>query len=474
MTSPLKLVVDLDGTLLKSDMLYESFWSAFALKWHTPLMAFTKLLESKAALKSYLSNESNIDAASLPYDKNVIEYIQSHRAKGGSVALVTATHQVIADQIADHLKIFDEVHGSHDDNNLKGLAKANFLAERFGEGNFCYMGDTASDLPVWKVSGKVVTVNAKETLCRQADAFGKPIEHLKTFTRSWQPYLQALRIHQWSKNILIFLPMLAAQKFDSISFFSSVLAFVAICLVASSVYITNDLLDLNADRSHPRKRSRPLASGILPIAHGNLMALALLSLGFATAAFLGWIFLLAIGSYYFLTVAYSLILKRKIAVDICVLAGLYSMRIVAGGVAANIELSVWLLAFSIFLFLSLGAVKRQTELVDLVKRGELEAKGRGYHAQDLPIISIISLTSGYISVLVMVLYLNSPNILELYQTPQVLWGICCILIYWLTRVVLLTHRGSMHDDPVVFATRDKISQICFVSMLGLVMAGALL
>ena len=195
---------------------------------------------------------------------------------------------------------------------------------------------------------------------------------------------------------------------------------------------------------------------------------------FATAAFLGWIFLLAISSYYFLTLAYSLILKRKIAIDICVLAGLYSMRIVAGGVAADIELSVWLLAISLFLFLSLGAVKRQTELVDLVKRGELEAKGRGYHAQDLPIISIISLTSGYISVLVMVLYLNSPNILELYQTPQVLWGICCVLIYWLTRVVLLTHRGSMHDDPVVFATRDKISQICFVSMLGLVMAGALL
>ena len=237
--------------------------------------------------------------------------------------MVTATHQSIADKIANHLKIFDEVHGSHDDNNLNGLAKANFLAKRFGKGNFCYMGDTASDLPVWKMSGKVVTVNAKESLCRQADAFGKPIEHLKTFTHSWHPYLQALRIHQWSKNILIFLPMLAAQKFDSISFCSCVLAFVAVCLVASSVYITNDLLDLNADRSHPRKCSRPIASGTLPIAHGNFMSLALLFVGFATAAFLGWIFLLAISSYYFLTLAYSLILKRKIAIDICVLAGLF-------------------------------------------------------------------------------------------------------------------------------------------------------
>lgn len=474
MTNTLNLVVDLDGTLLKSDILYESFWSAFAVRWQTPFIAVTKLLESKAALKSYLSNVSNIDAASLPYDENVIEYIKDYRAKGGSVVLVTATHQVTADKIAGHLKIFDEVHGSHDNNNLKGVAKAKFLVERFGKEKFCYMGDAPSDLPIWKVSGKVVTVNATETLCKQAEAFGKPIEHLKTSTRSWRPYVKALRTHQWSKNILIFLPLLAAQKLDSISFFSSIIAFVAFCLIASSVYVINDLLDLSADRSHPRKRLRPFASGAIPIAHGNLLVLVLFSVGVATAAFLGWIFLLVIGTYYVLTIAYSLILKRKIAVDICILTALYSMRLVAGGVATGIELSVWLLAFSMFFFLSLGAVKRQAELVDLVKQSELKAKGRGYEAQDLPIISMISLTAGYISVLVMALYLNSSNILELYQTPQVLWGICCVLIYWLTRVVLLTHRGYMHDDPVVFATRDRISQICFVVMLGLVMAGALL
>ncbi len=465
MERTLTLVVDIDGTLLKSDMLYESFFNAFGRKWWIPFVALAKIVKGKAALKSYLSEESDIDATSLPYNDKVISYIEEYNIKEGQVVLVTAANQVLADKIAAHLKIFEEVHGSNQDINLKGPAKAKFLVKHFGEENFCYMGNAASDLSIWRLSGKIVTVNTSQSVCKQADALGKPIEHIRTVSKSWRPYVKALRPHQWLKNILIFLPMLAAHQFDSISFSSSLLAFVAFCLVASSSYILNDLLDLNADRIHPRKRLRPFASGAIPISHGCILLVLLLASGIALALFLGWIFLLALGSYYLLTVAYSLSLKSKIVIDICLLAGLYTIRLIAGGVATEIELSVWLLAFSIFFFLSLAAVKRQAELVDIVKRGESTAKGRGYHVEDLPIIAMIGLTAGYISVLVMALYINSPSMQNLYKFSHTLWGICCILLYWLTRLLLITHRGSMHDDPIVFAVKDKFSQICFVAIL---------
>ena len=192
------------------------------------------------------------------------------------------------------------------------------------------------------------------------------------------------------------------------------------------------------------------------------------------AVFLGWVFLLTLGAYFLLTTAYSLILKRRVVLDICVLAGLYTMRIVAGSVASGIEMSVWLLAFSIFFFLSLAAVKRQAELVDLTKRRVETAEGRGYRLEDLPIVSIVGMAAGYSSVVVLALYINSPAVQQLYSFPVMLWGICCVLLYWLTRMVLITNRGSMHDDPVVFATKDRVSQICFVVMVGFAATGALL
>ena len=470
----LVLVVDLDGTLLKSDMLYESFYSAFGRNWCIPFLSVAALRRGKASLKSYLRSEANVDVTSLPYDEDVIAYVKAHKAKGGRTALVTASSQIFANHIAEHLQIFDEMHGSDEKNNLKGLAKANFLVERFGEGKFCYVGDAAADLPVWQVSGKAVTVNAAASVRQQAEQLGKPIEHLVTTAKSLRPYIKALRPHQWLKNILIFLPILAAQQLDVTTAISSVLALIAFSLVASSVYVLNDLLDLNADRAHPRKRLRPFASGTVPIAHGSVLALGLLGTGILIAALLGWMFLLTLAAYYALTTVYSLLLKRKIIIDICVLAGLYTMRILAGGVAAGIELSVWLLAFSIFFFFSLAAVKRQAELVDLAERGTLTVKGRGYHVEDLPIISMVGVASGYVSVLVMALYVNSPKVVTLYAYPHALWGICCVLLYWLTRMVLITHRGSMHEDPVVFAATDSVSQISFLLILAFAALAAVL
>jgi 4-hydroxybenzoate polyprenyltransferase len=291
--------------------------------------------------------------------------------------------------------------------------------------------------------------------------------------RRIKPYLKALRPHQWIKNVLVFLPMLAAHRADGQTFSLSILAFVSFSLVASSVYIVNDLFDLAADRAHPRKKSRPFASGDVPIRHGVWMAAALVSMGAIVAAGVGPEFLVVVAAYYALTLAYSFSLKRKIVLDICVLAGLYSMRIVAGGVATSIHLSVWMLAFSIFFFLSLAAVKRQAELVDGAKRGDLNANGRGYHVDDLPIISMVAIGAGYVSVLVLALYLTSPTVAELYRQPGALWGVCLVLLYWITRMVMIAHRGQMHDDPVVYAVKDPSSHFCLILIFAFGVAAAI-
>lgn len=465
------LVVDLDGTLLQSDMLFESFWSAFGRNWRSPILSLIALTKGKASLKRYLAEASVIDAVTLPYDPDVLAYIEQWRKNGGRAVLVTATDQKLADQIADHLGVFDEVHGSNGQDNLKSNAKAAFLERQYGVGAFAYAGDAAADIPVWTAAAKAITVNASLALRRKAEQVCTNVEHLGTRTRSAAVYLRALRPHQWLKNLLVFLPMLAAHQLDQRTLLVSCLAFVCFSLIASSVYVLNDLLDLSADRAHPRKRNRPFASGRIPLSHGTWMTAGLIAAGLLLAATIGITFLVVMLGYLVLTTLYSLFIKRRIVIDICVLAGLYTARIIAGGVATGIELSVWLLAFSTFFFLSLAAVKRQAELIDSATRGKLTASGRGYHVDDLPIISMVAIAAGYVSVLVMVLYVNSPAFVELYSQPEALWGVCAILLYWVTRMVMIAHRGWMHDDPVVFSARDGISRLCLLTILGLMIYG---
>ena len=468
------LVVDLDHTLLKSDMLFLSFWSSFGQDWRSPFRSAFALSKGKAALKRSLAEAAQVDVTMLPYDDAVIDYIKAWRNSGGRTALVTASDNKIAQEIGMHLKLFDEVHGSDGTENLKGARKARFLVEVYGDKQFSYMGDSEADLAVWKHTKRAVTVNLSEAMKTRAAQVTDEVEHLSTHAATIGAYLKAIRPHQWMKNILVFVPMLAAHQVNGASLIASLLAFIAFSLVASSVYVLNDLLDLNADRAHPRKRLRPFAAGSIPIASGTWMVAGLLGMGAVIAAFLGPAFLAVMIGYYALTTGYSLYLKRRIVVDMCVLAGLYTVRIVAGSVATGIPLSMWLLAFSIFFFLSLAAVKRQAELVDNVKQGKLKASGRGYHVDDLPIISMISISAGYVAVLVMALYVNSPAVIQLYAHPEVLWGVCAVMLYWITRTVMLTHRGWMHDDPVVYAAKDRISQVCFLIILGLVLAGAVL
>lgn len=468
------LVVDLDGTLVRSDMLHESFWSAFGRNWRSPFQAIAALMGGRAALKRMLAERSQVDVTTLPYDEVVLDHIRDWRASGGRTALVTAADQALADRISAHLGLFDETHGSNGQTNLKGSAKAAFLTEHFGAGRFAYMGDHAADLAVWAESGAIITVNAKPDVARRAEALGKPIEHIVTAQPVLRPFLKALRPHQWLKNVLIFVPVLAAHQINAPTLLQGLMAFVAFSMIASGVYLLNDLLDLGPDRAHPRKRKRPFASGALPVAVGTFVAPGFLLGGLCLSIPLGWPFVTLMACYFVLTTAYSLHLKRKIVIDICVLAGLYTLRIVAGGVATGIEISVWLFAFAIFFFFALAAVKRQAELVDLAERGKLDVVGRGYHVNDLPIISMIALGSGFVSVLVLALYLNTPDVRELYAQPSVLWGVFVIQLYWITRIVLITHRGQMHDDPVIYAVKDKVSRICLLASTGFIVAGAML
>ncbi|MBB5721254.1 4-hydroxybenzoate polyprenyltransferase/phosphoserine phosphatase [Loktanella ponticola] len=456
------LIVDLDGTLIHTDMLYETFWSAISARWLNIIPAMRASMNGKAALKRSLEEMGPIDIPHLPYNSDVLDYIADWRAKGGQVALVSASDQRLVQQVADHLGLFDAVCGSDGTRNLKGPEKAKYLQDTYGESNFAYMGDAIADLEVWKYTTKAITVGVSKPLAKRVEALGIPVERLSDRKRPVKPILKAMRPHQWLKNVLIFLPMMAAHQFSAITVAQSILAFVVFSLIASSVYLLNDLLDLDADRAHPRKRFRPFASGELPLVWGTLLTPLLLMTGFGLSLFMGWAFFGVMALYYAVTTAYSFLLKRELIVDICALAGLYTLRIIAGGVATGIPLSVWLLAFSMFFFFSLASMKRQAELKSGQNMGQEKAHGRSYKTSDLPLIANMAVSSGYVSVLVMALYLYSDTVRALYSFPAPLWGICLVLLFWISRMTMISHRGWMHDDPVVFAARDYISIVCAI------------
>lgn len=468
------LAVDLDGTLLPTDLLHEGFWAALGDRADIFPRAVLHLLRGRAALKRWLAGETTLDPAALPYRPEVLDELRAWRAAGGRTALVTASDQHLAERVAAHLGLFDAVHGSDGSTNLKGARKAELLTRLYGPGGFVYMGDSRADLAVWAQAAGAVTVGAGPGLRARAEAACPGARHIGAPPAELRAMLAALRPHQWLKNVLVFLPMIAAHRFEAGTIALSTLAFLAFCLVSSAVYVLNDLLDLAADRAHPRKCHRPFASGALPVARGVPMIALLAVAGGVLALAVGPVFLAILAAYLALTTAYSLGLKREVILDVLMLGVFYTLRIAGGAAAAGLELSVWLAAFSLFFFLALAAVKRQAELVDARERGKLDAAGRGYRTGDVGLVAAMAVASGFVSVLVLALYLTSPTVLGLYQTPEFLWGICLVMLYWIGRVVMLAHRGAMHDDPVIFALRDRTSRVCLLAVLSFTLAGMLL
>ncbi len=448
------LCVDLDGTLLRSDVLLEQLLQLVRRRPSLFLRLPFWLLRGKAHLKTQLVAHTDLDVSVLPYRQELLRYLEKERSAGRRIVLATATHHQIAERIADHLGVFDEVIASDDTTNVSGPRKAAALREACGEDGFVYAGDAPIDRAVWQQASGAIVVGRRQHLAKGIAS----VERTFPETHSLKDFLRAVRLHQWVKNVLVFVPLLLTHNVTDVSALSETfLAFFAFCLCASSVYVLNDLLDLEADRHHARKRFRPFASGTLPIRFGLVLAPVLL-LG---AALLGlWVspaFLGALGLYYVSTLSYSLYLKRKPIIDVLMLAFLYVMRVVAGGIAIGAVLSPWLLAFGMFFFLSIAYVKRYSELRVVEEGGSLRA--RGYAHADLEGLADLGVSSGYVSVLVVALHINSSDVRRYYETPALLWAICPLLIYWLSRVWLLTRRGKMHDDPIVFALSDRISYV---------------
>lgn len=455
------LVVDLDGTLLRSDLLMET---AMAFGRSRPLQFFRVfhwLYKGKAALKEGLALNTDIDVSVLPYDPNVIELIEAQRATGRMVVLATAAHESLAQRIAEHLNLFDLVLASNSNRNLSAEHKRDLLIAHFGEGGFDYIGNAHDDLPVWKTARHALAVNPERGVERQLRKLDNVAQVIDSNRASWRDWRKALRLHQWMKNILVFVPLLASHRLSQPGLvLDGVLAFVFFGLCASSVYILNDLLDLTDDRHHKSKCLRPFACGKLSIGTGLVAVPVLLAAAFGGALLtLPWQFSAVLGGYYLMTLAYSLQLKRKMALDVILLAMLYTTRIIAGVAAFNLQLTFWMLAFSMFIFLSLAMVKRYAELRDARAREVMTlARGRGYYPGDLDMIASLGASSGYLSVMVLALYIQDTATTALYREPHVIWLACPLLLFWITRVWMLTHRGQMNDDPVVFAIRDRISQ----------------
>lgn len=469
------LCVDLDGTLIRSNLFFESLllvlkkkpWLLLMLPWWLISCALSTKIRSHS--KDYLARQivGQFEPEHLPYETDFLAWLHVQRAMGRRLWLCTGSHYLLAQRVADHVGIFEGVMGSHVANNFVGEEKAFGLIAAFGENGFDYAGNSHADLRVWLRSRKVFFVNVNESLVAKWGRVGKSPPEI-SFGRNGvrvKDLWRSMRPHQWVKNILVFVPLITAQHWvDPSGIGMTVLAFVAFSLCSSSVYLFNDLLDLNADRQHPKKRHRPLASGALPLDLGGFLSVVLLAAAVGVAMAVGSRFFWCLTAYWAITMAYSLRFKQMMVLDVITLAILYTARIVAGAMAIAVPLSFWLLLFSVFFFLSLALVKRYAELDNLQRSKALDASGRGYRLEDLPLLHSIGTACGMMAVLVLGLYINAPEVKVLYQNPKAIWVLCLLLLHWTVRVWILAHRGQMKMDPVVFALEDKTSQV--IAVLG--------
>ena len=462
------LVVDLDGTLIKSDLLVEAVFKRAGSNPASIFALLSALRHGKAHLKDLLAQAVDLDPASLPYDETVLDLIREALAAGRPVYLASASNTRFVSAIADHFGFFSGWFGSDGTTNVSGRNKASLLVETFGERGFDYIGNDQADLHVWAASSKRIGIRTPARLNKQLAAIGvEVIDAPKPTLKTW---LKLLRVHQYAKNSLVFLPLFTAHRFHFGSLLDCVLATIAFSLCASSVYIFNDLVDLSVDRGHPTNKSRPLASGVIPILHGVIAMPVLFFCATALAAFVSLPFLGVLMFYCALTNAYTCWLKRKMLIDVVVLAMLYTLRVIGGAAAIGVVVSEWLLAFSMFIFASLALIKRYIELTTLLDRDLPDPTSRDYRRGDMQIVAALAGAAGFNAVTVFALYISSDTVHTLYRHPQFLWLICPILMYWVSRMLMMAHRRLVHDDPIVFALKDRTSIIAAVCIVAAMLA----
>ncbi len=461
----LPLCVDLDGTLIKTDLLWESLVQFVVRSPAKTLLLPVWLIRGKAYFKSRIASGTELDIDTVPLNPEVVEYIRAQKSNGRRIVLVTASVKKYAEKIAEQVGLFDSVLCSSDSVNLSGAAKRDRLVAEFGESGFDYIGNSTLDRIVWRSAKKPLIANARPALAAAVTRKAPDALVLSTRQTSLTAMLHALRPHQWVKNALVFVPLFVSHTVTNAqNILACVLAFAAFTLCAASVYLINDIVDIQSDRRHPTKRNRPIAAAAISIGQAIFMALLLLPCAFAVGLLISLEFVATLVAYFILTAAYSFFLKKKLLLDVLTLASLYTMRIIAGAVAIRVMPSFWLLAFSIFLFLSLALVKRYSELLSHQGIAQSNVSGRGYSVGDLPIIGQFGTASGYLSVLVLALYINSDAVTPLYRYPEFLWFVCPPMLYWISLIWLLAARGKMNEDPVLFAITDFRSYVVGISV----------
>ena len=451
MTDVKPLVLDVDGTFLKTDMLFECFWAGLGTAPLATLRAALRHFNRPARLKAELAEIAPIRADLLPVNPDVADLALRSRMAGREVVLASASDHSLVERVAGEYGLAEQVFASDGQVNLKGPAKAAALVEAYGERGFDYAGDSSADLPVWAHAENALVVG-RMTTARALSATGQNVVEFPGGWK-WKALLKALRPHQWVKNVLLFLAMIAAHRFDLETLIPILWGIVAFSAAASSIYIVNDLLDLEADRLHPTKRNRPFASGDVPIVVGMaaFLSLALVAIGIAAA--LNWAFLGVILLYMATSLAYSLRLKRMRWVDIATLAGLYTIRVIAGAAAGSVDVSIYMLIFIFPIFVTLGCVKRLTELT--LATSDEPLPGRGYSRGDRGDLLNVAGLGTFGAVLIFFLYSISDQGQELYPTTWILWVAMIPMAWWLIRMVLLGWFGKQDYDPIVFAMRDK-------------------
>jgi 4-hydroxybenzoate polyprenyltransferase/phosphoserine phosphatase len=468
--TPSPIIVDLDGTLTPTDTLAESLIQLSKRSPASLLRLPLWLLHGRAAFKEAVAARTKIAVDRLPYREPLLAYLRKERESGRRIVLATAAHDSIARAVATHLGLFDEVIASDNGRNLKGFAKLAACYERVGD-RFVYAGDGRADIPLWNAAQAAILVAVNP---RTAESVRRHVPIDKVFPREGArtvDWLRALRVHHWLKNLLLFVPLLTAFLFKDVGrILTMLIAFIAFSFAASATYVLNDLWDLENDRAHPRKRLRPFASGKIPILHGVFAAAILLLAGLLLASVVSNSFLFMLISYLGLTSAYSWFLKEHVLIDVLTLASLYVFRILAGSVAIGIETSAWLLAFSSFVFLSLALGKRCSELISLDQAGKAAVQGRDYRVSDLGVLQPLGIGAALSAVVVFGLFINDFETQVRYASPQLLWLVAIELTYWLGRTWIKISRGEMHDDPVVYAVRDRTSFLTVLAMVATVLA----
>jgi 4-hydroxybenzoate polyprenyltransferase len=465
-TAATPLCVDLDGTLIRTDLLFESVLLLLRENFLYIFCLPFWLLAGKATFKRRLSSKVTINPSELPYNEPLLTWILKQRKLGRRTVLATGSNRRVAEQIAAHLDCFDEVIASDDNVNLTSKLKSATLVSKFGQNAFDYAGNSQQDVSVWRDCNHAIVVHASGKTVSSARSTGSVSEIFPGPKVGVGTWLRAARVHQWIKNLLVALPLLASHRVSDITAVKSVtILFFAFSSCASATYIINDLLDLRADRKHAIKASRPFASGELSIKQGLWMALSLAAVSVALGSFLPFPARLVLGFYFALTFSYSMWLKQTLILDVLVLAGLYTIRIIAGGVATHIKLSEWLISFSLFLFLSLAICKRSSELMNLLKANRTRPTGRSYETGDLEPLNICGACCGMLACLLILFYASSQQAHLLYATPRLLYFLCPVLFYWISRLWILTFRGDLKEDPILFAVHDRVSYAVCIVML---------